>query len=154
MSLNQPYPNLQPQSIALTGGSPRFARAATSKFRVLAITCTALFLIAVTTACASDPEPRIEDFPSLLLGTWEQIGGPDGTLTFSGSTASGIGRRSADGIAAETFTYQWVAPAIIRTNIGNDTEFNVLFEDSGETLVLATVAIALEDGIIRYKRRS
>lgn len=115
-------------------------------------------LIAVTlaifaTACASDPEPRIEDFPSRLLGTWEQVGGPAGTLTFDGTTASGIGRRSADGIAAETFTFQWVAPATIRTNIGNDVEFTVLFEDTGNTLVLAAVAEAGTDEIIRYKRR-
>lgn len=118
-----------------------------------AATLAALLIAIFATACASDPEPQVEDFPSLLLGTWRQVGGPVGTLTFSGSTASGIGRRSADGIAAETFTFQWVAPAQIRTNLGNDTEFTVLFEDNGETLVLATVAAAATNEIIRYSRQ-
>lgn len=112
----------------------------------------ALSVIALATACASDPEPRIEDFPFQLLGTWEQVGGPVGTLTFEGSTSSGTGRQSADGIAAEFFTFQWVAPAIIRTNIGSNVEFTVLFEDTGDTLVLATAPAAASDEIIRYKR--
>ncbi len=116
------------------------------------VVLVAIVFMVIAAACASDPEPRIEDFPSLILGTWEEIGGPEGTLTFSGSLASGIGRLSADGIAAETFTFQWVAPATIRTNIGNDQEFTVLFENSGDTLVLATVPAALEDEIIRYRR--
>lgn len=122
------------------------------RLRFITSLLVALSVLALATACASDPEPRIEDFPSQLLGTWAQVDGPIGTLTFEGSTSSGIGRRSADGVAAEFFTFQWVSPAIIRTDIGNDIEFTVLFEDTGETLVLATVPAAASDEIIRYTR--
>ncbi len=88
----------------------------------------------------------------MLLGTWEQIGGPDGTLSFEGTVGSGIGTRTGEGDTAATFTYQWVAPATIRTDIGGDTEFTVLFEDNGDTLVLATAPEAFTDEIIRYRR--
>ncbi len=111
-------------------------------------------LIVLIAACASDPEPTIEEFPSLILGTWRQVNGPVGTLTFEGSTQSGIARRSAVGIAAETFTYLWVAPAQISTNLGNGIELTVLFENSGDTLVLATAGSANAESheIIRYSR--
>lgn len=106
----------------------------------------------VALACTSEREPTVEDFPLLLLGVWEPVEGPVGTLTFQGSEASGVAIRSADGIAAESFTYQWVAPAQIRTNLNDDIEFNVLFEDRGDTLVLTSVAAAETDQIIRYSR--
>ncbi len=135
--------------------NPRTSNTEIIKLGRLGATLPAL-LILVTMAfsfgCASDPEPRVEDFPFLIQGTWEQIGGPVGTLKFEGSDASGVGVRSADGIAAESFTYQWVAPAQIRTDLGDDLEFNVLFENDGETLVLTSVAKAETDQIIRYNR--
>ena len=113
----------------------------------------ALVVLALA-SCGSDSptEAKIEDFPSLLLGTWEEVGGTVGTLTFTGTDFSGIGRLSADGIQAETFTFLWSAPAIIRTNLNNDQEFSVLFEDGGDTLVLATVSAGTENEIIRYRR--
>ena len=35
----------------------------------------------------------------------------------------------------------------------DNIEFNVIFEDNGDTLVLATVAAASGDDIVRYSRR-
>ena len=119
--------------------------------RNLIIALTVLLAGGVT-ACGSENEPVVEEFPLLILGVWEQMGGPVGTLTFDGSEASGVAIRSADGIAAESFTYQWVAPAQIRTNLGEDIEFNVLFENGGDTLVLTSVAAAEADQIVRYSR--
>ncbi len=121
--------------------------------RLFAVLMAAAAVFSVS-ACGSDAseEAKIEDFPNLLLGTWEQIGGPVGTLTFTGTDFSGIGRLSADGIQAETFTFLWVAPAIIRTDQNNDQSFSVLFEDGGGTLVLATVAGTEDDEVIRYRR--
>jgi hypothetical protein len=109
--------------------------------------------MAVTTACSSsDPEPRVEEFPSFLLGTWEPQTGVVGTIRFEGSELSGVAIRSADGVQAESFTYQWVAPALIRTSLENNVEFTVLFEDNGKTLVLATVAAADSAEVLRYSK--
>ena len=132
---------------------PSTAVVAANRGRSIAL-ILAILLVGLAAACAADPEPRIEEFPSLILGRWQQIGGPIGTLTFEGSTSSGIGRRSAEGIAAETFTYQWVAPAQIRTNLNGDVMLTVLFENRGDTLVLATAADtdASAHEIIRYSR--
>ena len=109
-----------------------------------------LFLLFV--ACSSSATPKVEEFPAYLLGTWTEVNGPIGTLKFEGSESSGIAIRSADGINAESFLFQWVAPALIRTNLSGDSEFTVLFEDGGDTLVLATVASAESNAIIRYSR--
>ena len=106
----------------------------------------------VLAACSQPVNPKVEDFPAYLIGTWTQVGGPVGTLKFEGAGSSGVAIRSADGINAESFTFLWVAPAQIRTNLVNDTEFTVLFEDGGDTLVLATVPAAETDAVIRYKR--
>lgn len=112
----------------------------------------AIVLAISAAACSSSEEPRVEDFPLWILGTWEQVGGPAGTLTFEGSESSGVGVRSAFGFNAESFTYQWVAPAQIRTNLGDDIELTVLFEDGGDTLVLASGPDAATDEIFRYSR--
>jgi hypothetical protein len=111
-----------------------------------------VILLLVLTACSQPEQPKIEDFPTYLIGTWAPIEGPVGTMKFEGEGSSGIAIRSADGINAESFTYQWVAPAQIRTNLLNETEFTVLFEDGGDTLVLATVSAAETNAIMRYKR--
>jgi hypothetical protein len=103
-------------------------------------------------SCSQLRQPKIEDFPTCLIGTWAPIEGPVGTMKFEGEGSSGIAIRSADGINAESFTYQWVAPAQIRTNLINETEFTVVFEDGCDTLVLATVPAADNNQIIRYKR--
>lgn len=123
--------------------------------RVIGLITVVALTFAFATACASDPEPQVEDFPRLLLGLWQPVEGPVGTLRFQGSEASGTFIRSADGIQAESYTFQWVAPAQIRTNLvseAGDIEFIVLFEDGGDTLVLTSVAAAEEDQIIRYSR--
>ena len=64
--------------MAMSRKIPRFKR-----YALLLVT----LLIALTAACGSDnPEQaKIEDFPTLLLGTWEEIGGPVGTLSFTGT---------------------------------------------------------------------
>ncbi|MDA1297984.1 MAG: hypothetical protein O3B04_08320 [Chloroflexi bacterium] len=118
--------------------------------------CAAVILVAIMAAgvaCSSgETGPRVEEFPGLLLGTWAPQTGPVGTLRFEGSTESGVAIRSADGINAESFTYQWVAPAQIRTNLAGDAEFTILFEDNGKTLVLTTVAGAETREVLRYSR--
>ena len=117
---------------------------------VLFASLVLLFLIASCSSGAPE-DPKIEEFPARLLGTWEEVGGPIGTLTFTGTDFSGIGRLSADGIQAETFTFIWSSPAIIQTDLNEDQEFSVLFEDGGDILVLATVD-SFNDEIVRYRR--
>ncbi|MDA0677165.1 MAG: hypothetical protein O2788_04070 [Chloroflexi bacterium] len=116
------------------------------------ILSTVMVLCLLLAACSQPVDPKIEDFPTYLIGTWSPVDGPVGTMKFEGTGSSGIAIRSADGINAESFTFQWVAPAQIRTNLSNETEFTVLFEDGGDTLVLATVSAAEANAIIRYKR--